>query len=121
MKGKIRTILLSEKLCRKLLKYVKKQKITTGKIFRTKSGRWISRCQVWRELKRLCKAADVDPDKVFPHNFRRIFAIAYYKASKDIARLADVLGHSSIETTRIYLMVSEKEQVRQLDRLGLVS
>lgn len=121
LKGKIRTILLSTKLCRKLLKYAKKQKIAVGEIFLTSSGKGISRRQVWHELKRLCAAACVESSKVFPHNFRRLFAVTYYKASRDIARLADVLGHSSIETTRIYLTVSGADQARQLDRLGLVS
>lgn len=121
LKGKIRTILLSTKLCRKLLKYAKKQKIAVGEIFLTSSGKGISRRQVWHELKRLCAAAGVEISKVFPHNFRRLFAVTYYKASRDIARLADVLGHSSIETTRIYLTVSGADQARQLDRLGLVS
>lgn len=121
LKGKIRTILLSTKLCRKLLKYTKKQKIAAGEIFLTSSGKGISRRQVWHELKRLCAAAGVESSKVFPHNFRRLFAVTYYKASRDIARLADVLGHSSIETTRIYLTVSGADQARQLDRLGLVS
>ena len=121
LKGKIRTILLSTKLCRKLLKYARKQKIAAGEIFLTSSGKGISRRQVWFELKRLCKAAGVESSKVFPRNFRRLFAVTYYKASRDIARLADVLGHSSIETTRIYLTISGEEQARQLDRLGLVS
>ena len=121
LKGKIRTILLSKKLCEKLLRYARKNGIMAGEIFRTKSGRSISRRQVWQEMKNLCEKAGVAASKVFPHNFRRLFAVTYYKASKDIARLADVLGHSSIETTRIYLMISEKEQARQLERLGLVS
>lgn len=121
LKGKIRTILLPAKLCRKLVKYAKKQKIAAGEIFLTSSGKGISRRQVWHELKRLCAAAGVESSKVFPHNFRRLFAVTYYKASRDIARLADVLGHSSIETTRIYLTVSGADQARQLDRLGLVS
>lgn len=121
LKGKIRTILLSTKLCRKLLKYARKQKIASGEVFLTKSGKPITRRQVWYELKRLCKAAGVEASKVFPHNFRHLFATIFYRACKDIARLADVLGHSSIETTRIYLTVSGTEQARQLDRLGLVS
>ena len=121
LKGKIRTILLSTKLCRKLLKYARKQKIASGEVFLTKSGKPITRRQVWYELKRLCKAAGVESSKVFPHNFRHLFATIFYRACKDIARLADVLGHSSIETTRIYLTVSGTEQARQLDRLGLVS
>lgn len=121
LKGKIRTILMPTKLHRKLVKYAKKEKIASGAIFRTKSGKPISRRQVWYELKRLCQAAGVEPGKVFPHNFRHLFATTFYKACKDIARLADVLGHSNIETTRIYLAVSGEEQTRQLDRLGLVS
>ena len=121
LKGKIRTILLPAKLCRKLVKYAKKQKTAAGEIFLTSSGRGISRRQVWFELKRLCKAAGVEPTKVFPHNLRHLFATTFYRACRDIVRLADMLGHSSIDTTRIYLMVSGAEQQRQLDRLGLVS
>ena len=121
LKGKIRTILLPAKLCRKLVKYARKQKIAAGEIFLTSSGRGISRRQVWFELKRLCKAAGVEPTKVFPHNLRHLFATTFYHASRDIVRLADMLGHSSIDTTRIYLTVSGAEQQRQLDRLGLVS
>ena len=121
LKGKIRTILLPAKLCRKLLKFAARQKTASGAIFRTKSGKPISRRQVWYELKRLCQAAGVEPGKVFPHNLRHLFATTFYRACKDIARLADVLGHSSIETTRIYLAVSGAEQARQLDKLGLVS
>lgn len=121
LKGKIRTILLSTKLCRKLLKYARKQKIASDEIFLTKSGKPITRRQVWYELKRLCRAAGVEPTKVFPHNLRHLFATTFYRACRDIVRLADMLGHSSIDTTRIYLMVSGAEQQRQLDRLGLVS
>lgn len=121
LKGKIRTILLPAKLCRKLVKYAKKQKTASGEIFLTKSGRPITRRQVWFELKRLCKAAGVEPSKVFPHNLRHLFATTFYRVCRDIVRLADMLGHSSIDTTRIYLMVSGAEQQRQLDRLGLVS
>ena len=121
LKGKVRTILLPEKLCRKLLKYAKKQKTASGAIFRTKSGKEISRRQIWAELKGLCRCADVAPSKVFPHNLRHLFATVFYKACKDIARLADILGHSSIETTRIYLLTSGAEHQRQLERLGLVS
>ena len=121
LKGKIRTILLPKKLCKKLLAYAKAQKIASGEIFLTKGGKSLSRFQIWRDLKALCKVAGVEPSKVFPHNFRHLFATAFYKMSRDIARLADLLGHSSIETTRIYLAVSGAEQRRQLDRLGLVS
>ena len=120
LKGKIRTILLPEKLCRKLLKYAQKHKTASGEIFLTRSGRSLSRRQIWAEMKRLCRYAGVEPEKVFPHNFRHLFATIFYRACKDIVRLADVLGHSSIETTRIYLMTSGAEHVRQLDRLGLI-
>lgn len=120
LKGKIRTILLPGKLCRKLLKYAKKQKITSGEVFLTKSGKGMSRRQIWAEMKRLCAAAGVEPSKVFPHNLRHLFATAFYRACKDIAKLADVLGHSSIETTRIYLVTSGMKHRKQLDRLGLV-
>ena len=121
LKGKIRTILLPGKLCRKLLKYAKKQKTVSGEIFLTGNGNSLSRRQIWGEMKRLCNYAGVEPSKVFPHNFRHLFATLFYRASKDIVRLADVLGHSSIETTRIYLVTSGAEYARQLNRLGLVS
>lgn len=121
LKGKIRTILIPAKLCRKLLKYAKKQKTVSGEIFLTRNGKSMGRRQVWAEMKRLCRHAGVEPEKVFPHNLRHCFAVAFYRAYKDIAKLADVLGHSSIETTRIYLLTSGAEHQRQLDRLGLVS
>lgn len=121
LKGKIRTIMLPGKLCRKLLKYAKKQKIAAGEIFLTGSGRSLSRKQIWAEMKRLCSRAGVAASKVFPHNLRHLFARTFYKASRDVAKLADVLGHSSIETTRIYLLSTGAEHQRQLDRLGLVS
>ena len=121
LKGKIRTILLPRKLCRKLLKYAKKNKTVSGEIFLTRNGTSLSRRQIWAELKHLCKYAGVEPSKVFPHNLRHLFATIFYKACKDIVRLADVLGHSSIETTRIYLVTSGTEHIRQLERLGLGS
>ena len=121
LKGKIRTILLPAKLCRKLLKYAKSQRIDRGAVFRTRTGRPITRRQIWAEMKAVCKSAGVEPSKVFPHNLRHLFAVAFYKVCRDIVKLADVLGHSSIETTRIYLMTTEKEHQRQLDRLRLVS
>jgi site-specific recombinase XerD len=121
LKGKIRVILLPGKLCRKLLKYAKKQKTASGAIFRTKSGRELCRRQIWAELKGLCKHADVEPGKVFPHNLRHLFATVFYQACRDLAKLADLLGHSSIETTRIYLAASGTEHRRELDRLGLVT
>ena len=121
LKGKIRTILLSGKLCRKLLKYAKTQKNASGAIFRTKSGKELGRRQIWAELKGLCKHAGVESGKVFPHNLRHLFATVFYRTCRDIAKLADLLGHSSIETTRIYLVTSGTEHQREIDRLGLVS
>lgn len=121
LKGKIRVILLTNKLCRKLLKYARKNKIASGEIFITRSGKGMSRRQIWAEMKALCKAAGVDAEKVYPHNLRHLFARTFYKACGDIARLADVLGHSSIETTRIYLLTTGAEHTKQLERLGLVS
>ncbi len=121
LKGKIRTILLPNKLCRKLLKYAKPQKTASGEIFLTRNGTPLSRRQIWAEMKGVCKYVGVEPSKVFPHNLRHLFATAFYRASRDIVKLADVLGHSSIETTRIYLLTSGAEHQRQLDRLGLVS
>ncbi len=121
LKGKIRTILLASRLCRKLLKYARKNKIASGEIFLTRSGRGISRKQIWADMKRLCQKAGVEATKVFPHNLRHLFATAFYRASRDIAKLADVLGHSSVETTRIYLITTGTEHIRQLDRLGLIS
>ena len=121
LKGKIRTILLPGRLCRKLQKYAKKQKITSGEIFLTRSGKGISRRQIWAEMKALCKKASVAPSKVFPHNLRHLFARTFYRACRDVAKLADVLGHSSIETTRIYLISTGIEHARQLERLGLIS
>ena len=120
LKGKIRTILLPGKLCRKLQKYAKKQKITSGEIFLTRSGKGISRRQIWAEMKALCRKANVAPSKVFPHNLRHLFARTFYRACRDVAKLADVLGHSSIETTRIYLISTGVEHARQLERLGLI-
>nr|WP_326184989.1 tyrosine-type recombinase/integrase [uncultured Oscillibacter sp.] len=121
LKGKIRTILLPGKLCRKLLKYARKKKIASGEVFLTGSGNSLSRRQIWAEMKWLCKYTGIEPTKVFPHNLRHLFARTFYRSCKDIARLADVLGHSSIETTRIYLVTTGAEYTRQLERLGLIS
>ena len=121
LKGKIRTILLPGKLCRKLLKYARKKKIASGEIFLTRSGQGLSRRQIWAEMKAICARAGVEKTKVFPHNLRHLFARTFYRACRDVARLADVLGHSSIETTRIYLISSGVEHARQLEQLGLIS
>ena len=120
LKGKIRTILLPGKLCRKLLKYAKKQKIASGEIFLTRNEKGISRRQIWAEMKALCDKAGVAPSKVFPHNLRHLFARTFYRVCRDVAKLADVLGHSSIETTRIYLISTGTEHAGTLARLGLV-
>ena len=120
LKGKIRTILLPGKLCRKLEKYAGKEKIVSGEIFLTRNGKSLCRRQIWAEMKALCEKAGVAASKVFPHNLRHLFARTFYRACRDVARLADMLGHSSIETTRIYLITTGVEQVRQLDRLGLI-
>ena len=121
LKGKIRTILLPGKLCRKLEKYARQKKITSGELFLTRSGRPMSRKQIWAEMKGVCRAAGVAPSKVFPHNLRHLFARCFYRVSRDVAKLADVLGHSSIETTRIYLIATGAEHARTLDQLRLIS
>ena len=120
LKGKLRTILLPARLCRRLLKFAGKNKIAFGAIFLTKSGRPLSRTQIWAEMKCLCAKAGVAAEKVFPHNLRHLFARTFYRVCRDVAKLADVLGHSSIETTRIYLISTGTEHAGTLARLGLV-
>ena len=120
LKGKIRTILLPGKLAKKLLKYAKKQKTVLGEIFLTRNGTGLSRKQIWAEMKSICAKAGVAASKVFPHNLRHLFARLFYRICRDIVRLADVLGHSSINTTRIYLVSSGTEHARLLEKLGLV-
>lgn len=120
LKGKIRTILLPGKLCRKLSKYAKAEKIASGELFLTRSGRPLNRKEIWAQFKHLCRTAGVAPEKVFPHNLRHLFARIFYAAQKDIAKLADLLGHSSVETTRIYLIATGEEHMQALDQLRLV-
>lgn len=120
LKGKIRTILIPGKLAKKLQDYAKREKIRQGEVFITRNGTSLSRKQIWAEMKHLCKAAEVDSKKVFPHNLRHLFARVFYKVSNDIARLADVLGHSSIETTRIYLVTTGRECQRWLEGLQMI-
>ena len=120
LKGKLRTILLPARLCRRLLKFAGKNKIAFGAIFLTKSGRPLSRTQIWAEMKCLCAKAGVAAEKVFPHNLRHLFARTFYELKKDVVKLADIMGHSSIETTRIYTATSGKEYRRQMELLGLV-
>ena len=121
LKGKVRTILLPAKLCRKLLKYAKRKKIASGEIFLTRSGKAMSRKQIWAEMKSICEKAGVETSKVYPHNLRHLFARCFYRACRDIAKLADVLGHSSVETTRIYLISTGAEHAKTLEGLRLVS
>lgn len=119
-KGKMRTILFSEKLRKYLLVYARKNRIKGGQIFVTKNGKQLDRSNLWTQMKGLCKEAGVLPQKVFPHNLRRLFARTFHTVEKDIAKLADILGHSNINTTRIYLMTTGKEHLKQIERLGLV-
>ena len=121
LKGKIRTIFLPTKLCRKLIKYARKNNIHSGEIFITKSGKSLSRHQIWAEMKKIAKIAGIKSSKVFPHNLRHLFATTYYTSCKDIVRLADILGHSSINTTRIYLTTTSDVHIRQINKLDLVS
>lgn len=120
LKGKIRTILLPGKLCHKLRKYQNAQRIAEGPLFRTRTEKAMDRREIWAQMKRLCAFADVPEGRVFPHNLRHLFARTFYRAQRDIAKLADVLGHSSIETTRIYLLSSGQEHQAVLDRLQLI-
>ncbi len=120
MKGKSRIVILPKELRKKLLQYAKKYSIYQGHIFRTKTGRAMDRSNICHEMKKLCAAAGVEPRKVFPHNLRHLFARTFYSATKNLAHLADVLGHSRIETTRIYVAVSTSTHERILDRMKLV-
>ena len=119
-KGKIRTILMPKKLCKILLAYCKRHGIRSGQIFVTRAGKPLDRSNIWKMMKRLAEKAGVALQKVFPHNLRHLFARTYYKAYKDIVRLADILGHASIDTTRIYTSRTGTEQQRQIERLPLL-
>ena len=120
LQGKLRTILLPGKLCRRLAKYARAQKIASGEIFLTRSGKSLSRRQIWAEMKGLCQKAGVAPSKVFPHNLRHLFARTFYQVCRDVVKLADVLGHSSVETTRIYLISTGAEHAKVLARMQLL-
>ena len=113
-------VLLPEMLCKKLKYYGRKKKIKRGSIFITRNGNPMDRSNIWHEMKELYQEAGVIERKIFPHNLRHLFALTYYKVKKDISHLADLLGHSNINTTRIYTLVSGEEQARQLEFLGLV-
>ena len=119
-KNKTRTILLPRKLQKELLQYAKRCGISSGIIFRTKSGKALDRSNIWSEMKNLCQVAQVNPSKVFPHNLRKLFARTFYKLEKDIAKLADILGHGSIDTTRIYIISTGMEHRKKIENLGLV-
>ena len=120
LKGKTRTILIPKKLQKKLKNYLRRERIVEGPVFITRTGRPLDRSNIWKMMKNLCRDAGVDAKKVFPHNLRHLFARCFYSIDKDIARLADILGHSSINTTRIYIITSGTEHRRHLDALRLV-
>ena len=119
-KGKMRVVILSKELCRMLFGYAKEQKISSGPLFITKTGKALDRSTIWKMMKTLCESAGVSKDKVFPHNLRHLFARTYYSIQKDIVRLADILGHSSINTTRIYTMETGEIHRKQIQKLGLL-
>ena len=119
-KGKRRTVFLPDKLRRLLKKYLQGQKKTAGAVFTTRTGKPLDRSNIWRDMKALCESAGVEPGKVFPHNLRHLFARTYYSIEKDLSRLADILGHSSVNTTRIYTVESGSVHLRQMERMGLV-
>lgn len=119
-KGKYRTVFLPEQLRRLLKKYLQKQKRTDGPVFVTRTGKPLDRSNIWRDMKALCESAGVEPGKVFPHNLRHLFARTYYTLEKDLSRLADLLGHSNVNTTRIYTVESGNVHARQMERLGLI-
>ena len=119
-KCKTRTILLPGKLEKMLLDHAKKNGIRSGAIFITRNGKPLNRSNIWAQMKSLCKKAGVKASKVFPHNLRKLFDGTFFGIEKDIAKLADILGHSSIDTTRIYIMTTGTEHRRKIERLGLV-
>lgn len=119
-KGKRRTVLIPRKLCRELLRYCRQKGIRSGSVFLNSLGKPLDRSRIWAMMKKLCEAAKVKPQKVFPHNLRHLFARLYYSMEKDIVRLADILGHSNINTTRIYTRESCEKHRRQLEKMPLL-
>lgn len=119
-KGKMRVVILTKQLCKMLKDYIKANDIKSGSVFVTRNGKPMDRSNIWKLLKGLCESAGVSKDKVFPHNFRHLFARTYYSLQKDIVRLADILGHSSVNTTRIYTMENGEIHRKQLQGLGLL-
>ena len=120
LKGKTRSVFIVRELQKKLLRYIKERGILTGAIFITRNGKPISRTNIWREMKNLCLQAKVNPRKVFPHNLRHLFARTFYGIEKDIAKLADILGHSSINTTRIYIVTTCNEHRQRMENMQLI-
>ena len=120
LKGKTRSVFLPDMLCKMLLRYIKEEKIKSGSVFVSKNGIPLDRCNIYHDMKKLCESANVDRSKVFPHNLRHLFARTYYSLEKDISRLADILGHSSINTTRIYTMETGEIHRKQIQKLGLL-
>ncbi len=120
LKGKNRKIFIVSKLKNKLMNYIRDNGIKSGPVFLTRGGKPLDRTCVWREMKKLCRQAGVSEKKVFPHNLRHLFAKIFYKLEKDIAKLADVLGHSNINTTRIYIMSSGREHRQSLENMRLI-
>ncbi len=120
LKGKTRTVFIVKDLQKKLLRYIAEQKIKDGAVFITRTGKPMSRTNIWREMKSLCEQAGVNPNKVFPHNLRHLFARTFYGIEKDIAKLADILGHSSINTTRIYIITTGNEHRQRMERMRLI-
>lgn len=120
LKGKQRTVLLPLELCRELKAYAREKGIKNGSIFITSSGKNMDRSNIFHAMKALYKEAGVDRQKIFPHNLRHLFAVTYYNEEKDVCRLADILGHSSVNTTRIYTLVSSASQEQRIEGLGLV-
>ena len=120
LKGKMRVVILPKELCKMLLKYSKEQKVTSGSVFVSRNGKPLDRSNIWKMMKALCESAGVARAKVFPHNLRHLFARTFYSIQKDIVRLADILGHSSVNTTRIYTMETGETHRRQIQKLGLL-
>lgn len=120
LKGKMRVIIIPKELCKMLLQYSKEHKITNGSVFVSKNGKALDRSNIWKMMKALCESAGVSREKVFPHNLRHLFARTFYSLQKDIVRLADILGHSSVNTTRIYTMETGETHRRQIQKLGLL-
>lgn len=120
LKGKTRSVFLVKELQKKLLRYATEQNISSGTIFITRNGKPLSRTNIWREMKGLCQEAGVNPQKVFPHNLRHLFARVFYGIEKDIAKLADILGHSSINTTRIYIISTGSEHRKRMEHMHLI-